>query len=153
MINLIVAHTINKVIGKNGDLVWKNKLDMQRFKTLTQNAIVVMGKNTQLSLPKKLPNRINCVLSTTLKSNEDIEVFDNIDNFIKKYNDNVQVIGGSYIYNEFLNRNLVDNIYLTLIDEIIEGDTYFPEIDLNMWSVLDVENHNGFKFIKMCKKL
>jgi dihydrofolate reductase len=46
MINLIVAHTLNKAIGKNGDLVWKNKLDMQRFKNLTINSIVVMGKNT-----------------------------------------------------------------------------------------------------------
>lgn len=151
MINLIVAHTLNKAIGKNGDLVWKNKLDMQRFKNLTINSIVVMGKNTQISLPKKLPNRINCVISTTLKS-EDVEIFNSVEDFLNKYNNNnIQVIGGSHIYKSFLDMGIVDNIYLTLIEDYIEGDVYFPDINMNDQNIVDEEVYDGFKFIKMIK--
>jgi dihydrofolate reductase len=63
MINIILACDKNYAIGKDNDLIYHFKEDLTRFKELTNNQTIVMGRKTFESLPKKLPNRKHVVLS------------------------------------------------------------------------------------------
>lgn len=144
MINLITNITVFKnklAIGRSGDLLFKLKDDMAFFKNITTNSlskdsklsknILLMGRKTWFSIPKKVRpfnNRINLVLTNNKKlltpihklfniNDRSIAYFITMDTFCKiyeKYNPNVFVIGGSQIYNRFLNGTFkVDKIYLT----------------------------------------
>lgn len=66
MIKAILAHDEKWGIGKNSDLPWpKNTDDLNWFKESTANSVVVMGRKTWESLPRRpLPNRINLVISS-----------------------------------------------------------------------------------------
>ena len=71
---LIVAFNKQGVIGVNNDLPWHLKDDLRRFQKLTKNNIVVMGRKTYESLPKRpLPNRINVVITSTPNQYENKE--------------------------------------------------------------------------------
>jgi dihydrofolate reductase len=131
---IIVAACKNFGIGFQNNLPWKLKSDLQKFKNLTignGNNAVIMGSNTWKSLPKQpLTNRFNCILSTSLEvDNDNSKVFNNVDtliDFTKSNNfDDVWVIGGEKIYNLFLEKDLVESIYLTKIYEKYICDTYF----------------------------
>jgi dihydrofolate reductase len=64
MINIITAIANNNVIGYNNTIPWKLSEDLKRFKSLTINNIVIMGRKTYESLGSKpLPNRINIILT------------------------------------------------------------------------------------------
>ena len=108
-----------------------------------------MGKNTWLSLPKKpLKGRDNLILSRSVEINENlpkndlIKTFKDLNSlmeFIKEQNyDAVWVIGGSEIYNLFLNKLRIERIYATLIDKDYECDTFFPSI--NKWTIVNQES-------------
>lgn len=125
-------------IGLNGMIPWKSKTDLKFFKKVTTgngNNAVVMGRKTFESIGRALPNRVNLVLSNSLENTDGTyEVFHSIDSLISRCEegdfDNVFVIGGSKIYQEFLDRDLIDVLY---VDEIsLESsqnfDAYFPEL-------------------------
>lgn len=137
--NAIAAISNNKGIGLNNTLPWKLKSDLIRFQKLTignKNNCIIMGKNTWDSV-NFLKNRHNYILSSTLKidekkNNYEIKSFSNINLLInylklKKYDVN-WIIGGTKVYQTFFNNNLVDNIYITLIDRHFECDAFFPSI-------------------------
>ena len=138
--NMILAITKNGIIGIDNKIPWYIKADLQRFRELTTNHIVVMGRKTFESLPNgPLKNRINIVITreptnqtkkTTQYANVYFTTIDEIDELIEKiqYQEpstpkkQVFIIGGAQIYNYFLNQT--QKIYLTLIDKDIDGDTY-----------------------------
>ena len=147
MINLICAVTKNYCIGNNGDLVIKDKQDLNLFKKLTWGKTIVMGRKTWESLPKQLPNRIHIVLSNSKQeSGGDIFITD-FETFRTNYDPNLEywVIGGGEIYRKFLEENLVDSIYLSTFEEEIEGDTFFPAEELKNFQLKSEENFNNFK--------
>lgn len=125
-------------IGLNGVIPWNNKTDLKFFKKVTTgngNNAVVMGRKTFESIGRALPNRVNLVLSNSLETAaESFEVFHTIDSLISRCEegnfDNVFVIGGSKIYQEFLNRDLIDVLYVDEIslDSSQDFDAYFPEL-------------------------
>ena len=127
-IHLIWAQDINGGIGKEGKLPWHISEDLQNFKKLTLNSIIIMGRKTWESLPiRPLSKRRNIVLSR----NEvpEIEYYTSIKKCIEKLNDDnidkLFVIGGSTVYQNFIHR--ADELHITKVDEMIEGiDTYFP---------------------------
>jgi dihydrofolate reductase/thymidylate synthase len=141
--SLIVCVNGNFGIGKDNDIPWKFSKDLSHFKKITtsnkeKNSIIIMGNNTYKSLPdnfKPLPNRMNLVLSKQIKEsdNENLKYFNSIISLLcfininkEKYNDEVFVIGGSYIYNMFLELKIITNLYITLIHSNKEKcDTYF----------------------------
>lgn len=137
--NAIVAISNNKGIGLNNKLPWHLKSDLKHFKNLTignGNNCIIMGKNTWNST-NFLKNRHNYILSTTLeideiRDNYEIKSFKNFTtlmNYLKNKNYVCNwIIGGSQIYQSFLNNNMIDSIYLTLIDKYFECDTFFPNI-------------------------
>ena len=127
-IHLIWAQDINGGIGKERKLPWHISEDLQNFKKLTLDSIIIMGRKTWESLPiRPLSKRRNIVLSR----NEvpDIEYYTSIKECIEKLNDEdiekLFVIGGSTVYRNFIHR--ADELHITKVDEMIEGiDTYFP---------------------------
>jgi len=132
--NIVVATCKNGGIGMKNKLPWRLINDTYFFKYLTigeEKNAVIMGKNTYLSLPKPLKYRDNYLLSTTLKERK-YKVFssNNMNHIVPhlfKY-DNVYLIGGETLYNEYINSNKVNSIYHTHIEEDYECDTFFPEI-------------------------
>lgn len=150
---LIVAMSNNRGIGYNNKLPWNFKEDLKHFSKLTKgsgNNAIIMGKNTWLSLNSKpLPCRDNLILSSSLEleylknntdnidnntdnMNNNLYFFNNMDNLLSfcnnsTYND-IWVIGGSSIYEQFLNQDLIDECFITCIDKIYECDTFFPPL-------------------------
>lgn len=148
-INIIVAICKNNGIGINNNLPWYYSSDLKKFKSLTvgnKNNAIVMGKNTYLSLnDKKLLFRDNLILSNSLTiddklDNNIIKTFKNLKNLLEfietKNYDNIWIIGGRQIYELFLEKNLVDQIYLTYINELYNCDIFFPKINLNNFKLI-----------------
>jgi len=141
MINLIVAMSSNGVIGKENQLPWHLPEDLKRFRLITNNNVVVMGRKTHLSIGKVLPNRLNVILSRDTKwynpLGDNCVVCYSVEEVIEKFKyRDLFIIGGSEIYNQFLPHT--DKIYLTLIDKDFEGDTYFPNLGDN-WKEVERE--------------
>jgi dihydrofolate reductase len=144
-INIIVSVSENWVIGKNNKLLWKLSDDLKRFKELTTGNPVVMGQKTYESLPKgALPNRTNIVLTDDMDySGLDIILAFNLGDAMGKakyYHSedcNLFVIGGGMVYKQFL--DYADRIYLTVVHTVIDGDTTFPELDLDQWKLVSEE--------------
>jgi len=132
--NLIVATGINGEIGKDNDLLWKKqRADMAMFKTLTNGATVVMGRNTWESIPEKyrpLPNRINIVVSTTLKNIEGAIVVASIEGAIDRAKEvnttELWFMGGERIYEEAI--RMCDRLSITMIHkEFPDADVFLEE--------------------------
>jgi len=134
-INIIAAMAKNRVIGFEGKLPWNIPKDLKFFKKMTSgdNSAIVMGRKTWDSLPiKPLPNRRNFVLTknnfhSTFPDGLVLKEPDDIIRLTKIYN-NIWIIGGETIYNQYINKSYIDRIYLTEIDDVFDGDTYFPEM-------------------------
>jgi len=146
-ISMIAAMSKNRVIGKNDDLPWHLPEDFSFFKETTKGRYVLMGRKNFDSLPHKfkpLPNRTNVVITrktdfsaegtTTVHSLEDA-----IAQARKGGESEVFIIGGGEIYR--LGLEHADKIYLTEIDGVVEGDTYFPEFDKNIWKETARKHH------------
>jgi dihydrofolate reductase / thymidylate synthase len=137
-INLIVCVDSDYGIAKNGMIPWHYKSDLQYFKELTMYNIIIMGYNTFISLPnqKPLKNRLHIVLTTknisTLTEYDNVIYFNSISDILnylnnnKETNNNIWVIGGVSIYNAFLKLQIINKIYMTVInDKIYNCDKFF----------------------------
>ena len=132
-INIIAAMSRNRVIGLNNKLPWNIPADLKQFKLLTNGGAVVMGRKTWDSLPiKPLPNRRNYILTKNNyhKTFPDGLVLKDVDDVVnlKKIYDNIWIIGGQAIYEEYINKSYINKIYLTEIEGEYEGDTFFPKL-------------------------
>jgi dihydrofolate reductase len=132
MINIIAAIDDSNGIGKNGMIPWKLPCDLKRFKMITDNGIVIMGRVTWESLPRKpLPNRINIIVtrSKSYLCNEDALVAHSFEEALaisKSYNKNIFVIGGEQLYKHALEFN--HRIYLTHVFGDFNCDRHFPHL-------------------------
>lgn len=155
MIHIIVAMTQNRVIGDKGKLLWNLKEDMQLFKELTTNNIVIMGRKTWESIPLKfrpLPNRKNIVISSTLKRIEGAEIASSVDDAINMARSNagqIYCIGGARVYEEFLPKT--DYLNISFVKKECAGDTRFPAIDFSNWKVIEEKEFDEFIYKKFEK--
>ena len=143
-LTIIAAVSINNVIGNNNKLIWKLSNDLKRFKNLTTNHSVIMGRKTFESLPKPLPDRDNIVITRdTNYSKPNIQVCSSIEDAINLTKTDTQpfIIGGGEIYSQTI--NIVDKIELTRVHEEFDGDAYFPEIPLDIFELINKENYNS----------
>jgi dihydrofolate reductase (trimethoprim resistance protein) len=130
MVSLIVAISKNNVIGNNGIMPWKIKGEQKRFKELTTGKTIIVGRKSFQEIGKPLPNRKTIIISTT----ENI-VTDNcttVKSLLEAFNlakdeEEIFIAGGGQVYKEAL--PYADKIYITIIDKIVEGNVYFPEIN------------------------
>jgi dihydrofolate reductase len=153
MIAIVVAHSSNRVIGRDGGLPWRLPSDLRRFRELTRGGTVVMGRRTFESLPdsfRPLPERRNLVLSGDPGYRPPgVEVFASLDAALDACARDCFVIGGAVTYRDALPR--CERLYATEIDAELDGDAYFPEIDATQWKCVEdgerlVENDLGFTF-------
>lgn len=140
-ISLIVAIDEQMTIGYRGKIPWDFVEDRKFFKKITSGHTVVMGKKTWDSLPikhKPLSNRLNIVVTRSVTEStyqlrnlglENIYFVPSIEDsleFINTYSGRGFVIGGTQIYKEFLDNNLVDKLIVTHVTGRYSGDTFFP---------------------------
>jgi dihydrofolate reductase len=76
IISHVVALSNNNVIGVDNDLPWNLKTDLNHFKEYTTNKIIVMGRKTYESIGRPLPNRINYIVSNTIKDLDGASIFE-----------------------------------------------------------------------------
>lgn len=133
MTALIVAHAKNRVIGNKGRIPWRIKGEQKLFRELTTGNVVVMGRRSYEEIGRPLPNRYTIVVSNTQKYEaENCTTAGSLQEAIKIAGDrDVYISGGAGLYREAI--ALVDKMYITEIDAVIEGDTYFPEFDHSLW--------------------
>ncbi len=149
MFSLIACIGKNRELGKNGQLIFHLKKDMDFFQKTTLNHKVVMGRKTWESLPHKLQNRENIVISRHDFKGPDCIIHD-IKQFIKENQDTseeILIIGGSQIYQTFL--PVAKKIYLTEVDaNEPAADAFFPEFNRNNFSSIIIEKgtENHFKY-------
>ena len=148
----------NNELGRDGGLVFSIKEDMKFFKETTMGHPVIMGDRTFFSLPKALPGRTNYVLTRHPENLPDtVTAVTDMDAFISEYADSdteVFVIGGGFVYNEFLPHASV--IFLTEVDASVDADTYFPEFDKSLYDreVIRESSQDDlkFSFVKYTRK-
>ena len=139
MISLIVAKTINGYIGKDNKLLFHISNDLKRFKEITNGHKIIMGRKTFESLPGILKNRENIIITRDKnykKEFEELKMVNDIKEIIEKYqnnNEEVFVIGGGEIYKQLL--PYTNKLYLTIIEKNVVGDTKFPEINQDEWTI------------------
>ena len=142
MLSIIVAIANNNVIGKDNKLIWHLPEDLKRFKNLTTNHTIIMGRKTFESLGRVLPNRKHIVLCNDAElsiEDENVEVLGDIsllDKYIKSEEENF-VIGGATIYKLLM--PYAEKMYITKVNQDFEGDVYFPEIKKEEWKIISSE--------------
>jgi len=147
VISHVVALSNNNVIGVDNDLPWSLKDDLSHFKKYTTNKIIVMGRKTYESIGKPLPNRINYVVSNTISEIEGAFVCKSIENAIESAKNlcheknltEIVVIGGGYLFRDTL--PITNKLIITRVDCDINGDVFYPEIDLSDWRKLESFKH------------
>lgn len=144
---LIAAIGQNKELGYKNNLIWHLPEDLKFFKQITLGHKVVMGKKTYLSLPHKLPDRENIVITHSNIPN--VTVFHSIKDFLNYYKDSEEpifIIGGAQVYKEFIKD--AKSLYLTEIEATSKADTFFPDFNKEEWikEEIDEGNDNGIKY-------
>lgn len=136
-ISLIAAVSANGVIGRDGDMPWKLSTDLKRFKALTMNRPLVMGRKTFISVGERpLPGRPHFIVSrdagyrpegVTMVSSLDEAIRLALDKAAETGVGEIFIAGGGEIYAQAM--RFADTLHITHIDATIEGDTRFPVID------------------------
>jgi dihydrofolate reductase len=139
-ISIIAALDQNRLIGSNGKLPWHLPADLARFKNITLNKTVIMGRKTFESIGGPLPSRLNIILSRNINLKiPQCEVYHTIPvELFSNPNNEVFIIGGSEIYQTFL--PLANKLYLTKIHHSFTGDCYFPELNKDDWQEIERED-------------
>lgn len=146
---LVVAIAENNVIGKDNDLIWHLPKDLQFFKKTTTGGVVVMGRNSYESIPEKyrpLPNRVNVVVTRNKEYKADnCVVLNSLTEVYAKYRriEQVFIIGGAQIYQQALEQDWIDEMYISHVNASFEGDAFFPKIDPAKWNIEEVESHDA----------
>lgn len=140
-IALVVARAKNGVIGRDGDLPWRLRSDLQRFKAVTVGKPCIMGRKTWESLPlRPLPGRLNIVLTKDesyaeaglAKGAVVCATLDEALSIAREHAaeddvDEVCVIGGTAVFAAALPR--AKRLYITEVEAAPEGDAVFPAFD------------------------
>jgi len=145
-LSMIAALGKNRVIGNNNKMPWHLPADLQFFKKTTMGKPIILGRKTYDSIGRPLPGRLNIVLSRdkSLKI-EGCTVVNSLDEAMlvaeKQDSDEIFITGGAYLYNTYLKD--ADRLYLTLIDEEFEGDTFFPDYTQYNWKQIEKKTNSA----------
>jgi len=142
-ISIIVAVAENGVIGRDNELPWRLSADMGRFKALTTGHHLLVGRKTWESIGRPLPGREMIVVSRGEPELPDgVHLSHTVEEGIERAEtwgeSELFIGGGCSIYGAAL--PLVDRIYMTWVNARVEGDVYFPEIDLTGWNEVSSED-------------
>lgn len=140
-ISLVVAWDRNRLIGAGNELPWHLSADLRHFKKLTMGHPVVMGRRTWQSIGKPLPGRTNIVVTRQKGfSAPGAVVVESIEAAKRQAGDcdELMIIGGADLYRQTLGE--ANRIYLTEIHHEFEGDTHFPDINMDQWACVERED-------------
>jgi dihydrofolate reductase len=145
---LLAAVADNGVIGRGNALPFRQSTDLKRFKSLTMDRPVVMGRKTYLSIGKPLAGRTNIVISRDPHfAPEGVVVARSLDAALdlarddarKRGADEIVVIGGTDVFAQTM--PLADRMEITHVHARPEGDTYFPPIESRYWRAVGRSDH------------
>lgn len=126
MIRIAAAMGRNRELGKDNSLIWSLPNDLKNFKMLTTGHTVVMGRKTFESIGRPLPGRRNIVVTRQSDLSYDgVEVANGFEKAMEMCHWNCFVIGGAEIYRLAL--PIAEKLYVTLVNEDFDADTFFPE--------------------------
>jgi dihydrofolate reductase len=154
----IAAVAQNGIIGNNNDLIWRLPDDLKHFKTLTKGHTIIMGRKTWESIgARPLPHRKHIIITRNLEYDAPgAEVVCTIDEAIELARGDVQpfIVGGGEIYK--LAMPFVKRLELTIVHHDFQGDTKFPDIDMDAFMEVEKEFHPAdekheydFTFLKL----
>lgn len=131
--SIIAALDQNGGIGKNNKLPWHISADLKRFKELTMDGTVIMGRNTWESIPEKyrpFSGRLNIVLTGNLSYQvpEGVKLASSIDGALAICHEPIFVIGGAKLFEEAIRHSDCDSLVLTHVEGIFDCDVFFPHI-------------------------
>ena len=160
-ISLIVAMAQNRVIGKNNQMPWHLSADLKRFRAITMNSPILMGRKTFESIGKPLDGRENLILSHNANYQpQGCHVFQSLEKALQTaetLGDELFIIGGATLYEMTL--PLAQKLYLTQIQTEFDGDTFFPEFDFSDWKEIaceqidnDEKANFSYRFLTLEKK-
>jgi dihydrofolate reductase len=142
---------LNRVLGKDNNLLWRIPDDLKRFRALTTGHPLIFGRKTFESIGKPLPNRTNIVVTRDPDWQfPGVIVAHSLEEAIGKAKEiegeEIHIGGGAQLYEQAL--PFVDKLYLTLIDDEKEGDTFFPPYEDQFTKKVFEEAHewNGIKY-------
>lgn len=143
IVSIVVAISENHAIGKDNQLLWHLPKDLKHFKEITTGGTVIMGRKTYDSVGKPLPNRRNIVITRQQIEIAGCEVVNSLQAALDLCRDHKEVfiVGGAEIYKQAM--PLTDKVYLTIVHESFEGDTYFPEINPEIWKETQRTDHEA----------
>jgi dihydrofolate reductase len=151
MLAIIVAVDENNAIGKDNKLLWHITEDLRYFKSITNGHPVIMGRKTFESMGRVLPGRTNIIISRNPQfAVAGCSVVASLDEAIavaSAIDDNQFIIGGASVYRDAL--DVADTIYLTVVHNRYDADTFFPEISKNEWDEverIDYERGKDFEY-------
>jgi len=159
IISLIAAMDRNRLIGADNGMPWHLPADFKHFKAVTMGKPVIMGRKTFQSIGRPLPGRQNIVVSASGFAADGITVVDSIEKALDAAGDaeEVMVIGGASFYAQIIDR--ADRMYLTHVDAECEGDAWFPEFNMDDWTVVaqqdysaDEKNSYSFRVVEYQRK-
>ena len=157
--SIICAIAQNRAIGKNNQLLWHIKKDFQHFKEKTLGHVMLMGQRTYESIGKPLPGRTTVVVSSDPDFNpvgENVHVCRTLEDGIVKAKEvekeEIFICGGGSVYAQTI--GMVDKLYLTIVEQDFEADTFFPEYSEFKNVVSEKEDEEGdfkFRFVELTK--
>jgi dihydrofolate reductase len=160
MITIIAAIAENNALGKDNQLIWYLPADLKRFKKVTLNHHIIMGRKTFESLEKPLPNRTTIIITRNKNFNaEGCIVVNSLQEALNasKEDENPYILGGAEIYTQAI--KIADKLDLTFVHHTFEADAFFPKIDLNIWQEetrenfeADENNKYNYSFVTYLKK-
>ena len=160
MITIIAAVASNNALGKDNQLIWHLPADLKRFKKVTLEHHIIMGRKTFESLGKPLPKRTTIIITRDKHyKQEGCIVVNSLKQAIEasKADENPYILGGAEIYKQAI--EIADKLDLTLVDQSFEADVFFPEINMNIWEetsredfVSDEKNKYNYSFVTYLRK-
>ena len=164
---IVVAVAENGVIGVDNGLPWKLSADLKHFKQTTMGHPMIMGRLTFDSIGRPLPGRKTIVVTRQQDwSCDGVEVAHDLEQALAKAQaasvdlgvERVMLVGGAQLYKQAL--PLCERIFLTRVEASIEGDAYFPELDVSQWDEVsnerfeaDSNNSYAYSFLQLKRKM
>ena len=142
VVSIIVAMAENNVIGRDMDLPWHISADLKRFKALTMGHHIVMGRKTYESIGRLLPGRTTVII--TRQENYQVEgavVVNSLEEAqaVATGDSELFIIGGGQIYELALSS--ADKLHVTRVHTEVDGDTRFPQVPWDNWTLVNTERH------------
>ncbi len=146
---IIAAVSKNRVIGRDGKIPWHIKEELIHFKNTTIGFPLLMGRKTWESLNKPLQNRINIILTTNPGfsfSHPNVvicnSILEGLSWCVENNYSRVFIIGGAKVFETTL--KIADRMIISDLKFDVEGDRFFPQIDLNEWELVSSSDQNEF---------